>query len=296
MRVLVTGASGQLGSYVLRALRQHGVHATAWSGSKTGRWFDFDLERVDLADAAAVGAAFQRAQPTAVIHAGALATVAECQRSPEQARRVNVAGTAVLAEQVARAGARLLLVSSDLVFDGARGDYREDDAPAPLSEYGRSKAAAEKVVAPVPGSVIARLSILFGPTLIGRPAFFDQQLAALRGSGSVALFADEWRTPLSLATAARTLLALLESDVTGVVHIGGPERLSRLEMGQRLAAFVGADARVFRAALRAEFPAPEPRPRDTSLDCSLWRARFPDLPWPALEEAFQELFGGVSAE
>jgi dTDP-4-dehydrorhamnose reductase len=103
------------------------------------------------------------------------------------------------------------------------------------------------------------------------------------------LFADEWRTPLDLATAARALAALARSDFTGLLHLGGPERLSRLAMGQRLAAFLGADPAPLVAARRAEVPAPEPRPRDVTLDSSRWRGLFPEQPWPAWEEAVRDL-------
>jgi dTDP-4-dehydrorhamnose reductase len=142
--------------------------------------FGAPLRPVDLADAGAVAAAFREARPDAVLHAAALARVADCHRDPERARRVNAAGSAVLAELAAAAGARLVLVSTDLVFDGARAPYREEDPPAPVSVYGRSKVAAEGAVLAVPRAAVARVSLLFGPSLTGRPSFFDEQVAALR--------------------------------------------------------------------------------------------------------------------
>ena len=122
-------------------------------------------------------------------------------------------------------------------------------------------------------------------TLVGRPVFFDEQVAALRQGKTITLFEDEWRTPLSLATAARALLALVPADVRGLLHIGGPERLSRLEMGQRLAAYLGVDPARILAASRESMKAAEPRPRDLSLDSSRWRALFPGEPWLSLEES-----------
>src|SRR5207302_4863142 len=125
----------------------------------------------------------------------------------------------VLAELAAQGGARLLFVSTDLVFDGEHAPYREGDRPAPLSVYGRSKAAAEAAVRAVPRGVVARVSLLFGPTVVGRPSFFDDQVAALRGRRPLTLFEDEWRTPLDYSTAARALLGVLHSDFLGVVHV-----------------------------------------------------------------------------
>src|SRR5262249_9400754 len=152
--------------------------------------------------------------------------------------------------------------------------------PSPLSVYGRTKRDAEDVVRAVPRSVVARLSLLYGPSLNGRASFFEEQTAALRTGRNVTLFTDEWRTPLALTTAARGRVAFAVSEVTGVLRRGGPERLSRYEMGLRLAAALGVEASVFVAATRDRVPGPEPRPRDTSLDSSRWRTAFPSMPWP----------------
>jgi dTDP-4-dehydrorhamnose reductase len=287
VRLLLTGASGQLGAYLLRELSAPGADVAAWSGTRRGELFGTPLQPVDMADAAAVAAAFRQARPGAVIHAAAVASIAECHRDPDHARRVNVGGTATLAELAAAVGARLMLVSTDLVFDGEHAPYREADPAAPLSVYGRSKADAEAAALAAPRGAVARVSLLFGRALAGRPSFFDQQADALRSGWPVPLFADEWRTPLHLAAAARALAALARSDFTGLLHVGGPERLSRLEMGQRLARFLGADPGVIVPARRADAPASEPRPRDVSLDSSLWRRLFPALPWPGWEEALR---------
>jgi dTDP-4-dehydrorhamnose reductase len=152
---------------------------------------------------------------------------------------------------------------------------------------------AEQAVLAVARAVVARVSLLFGPTLCGRPSFFDEQVSALRAGREVTLFSDEWRTPLDCATAAQGLLALAGSDLTGIIHLGGPERLSRLEMGQRLAAFLGVSASAIRAVRRQDVPAPEPRPRDVSLDSSRWRRLFPQQPSPSWAEALGG-FGLVS--
>jgi dTDP-4-dehydrorhamnose reductase len=288
-RWLLTGASGQLGAYLLRELAQNKQPVTAWSGKRRAALFGFDLEPVDLADPGQVTAAFERARPTAVIHAAALATIAECRRDPGRAWRINNDATGTLAHLCRRAGARLMYISTDLVFDGEQGGYREDDLPSPLSVYGRTKAAAERLVLAVPGAVVVRASLMLGPTLIGKPFFFDEQLAGLREGRPLHLFTDEWRSPFGLAPAARVFLAVLDSDFSGTLHVAGPERMSRFEMGRRLAAYLQADPATIVPTERRHFPSPEPRPRDTSLDCSLWRTRFPNQPWPIWEEALQEM-------
>ncbi|HEX4590789.1 MAG TPA: SDR family oxidoreductase, partial [Gemmataceae bacterium] len=237
MRWLLTGATGLLGGYVLRQLRSESI--VAWSGSQQSDVLGVPLIRADLADSAAVAAAFSAAAPDVVIHAAAVARVDECRRDSDRARRINTEGSRHLAELAAERGARLVYVSTDLVFDGERGSYRESDSPSPLTVYGLTKADAETAVLTFPRTAVARLSLLYGPCLTGRSSFFDRMVAALKQGQPIPLFADEWRTPLDLATAATALVELGRSEVTGLLHIGGPERLSRLEMGRQLAEALG---------------------------------------------------------
>jgi dTDP-4-dehydrorhamnose reductase len=259
-------------------LAERALPFVAWAGARDG---------VDLTDYEALRTAFQEARPGIVIHAAALARIADCHRDPERARRVNTLGTHWLADLAAQARARLIQISTDLVFDGAQGHYGEDDPPSPVSVYGRTKADAEPAVLAGSRNAVARLSLLFGPSRQGRRSFFEEQVEALRRGRPVTLFTDEWRTPLGLRAAAAALVDLALSDVTGLLHLGGPQRMSRVEMGQRLAAFLGADASAIQAVERAAVPSAEPRPRDTSLDVSRWRRLFPASPWPDLETSLR---------
>jgi dTDP-4-dehydrorhamnose reductase len=297
MRLLITGASGQLGAYLLHAVvslasepaglpRRSGLREViAWSGSRSGSLAGNPLVPVDLTDVASVETAFKAVMPDAVIHTAALARVADCHKDPERALRINVDATRHLASLASLCGARFVHVSTDLVFDGTRGGYQEGDSPSPLSVYGRTKLAAEDAVLNVAGGVVARVSLLYGPSRSGQPSFFDEQIIALRTGRAVTLFEDEWRTPLDLGTCARVLLLLAEGKVAGTVHVGGRERMSRVEMGRRLAAFLGVSDAGIVVKRRAEIPAPEPRPCDVSLDSALFRRLFPEVRWPSYEEA-----------
>jgi dTDP-4-dehydrorhamnose reductase len=284
MRWLVTGASGLLGGYLLRELRAASETVVAWSGSHRTEVLGEPLTRVDLTDPA-IDATFRIARADVVVHAAAIARVDECRRDPDRARRVNVDASRRLAEIAAERGARFVFVSTDLVFDGRHGAYREADAPNPLTVYGQTKADAEAAVLAHPNTAVARLGLLFGPCLTDRTSFFDRMVDALRHNRPVPLFADEWRTPLDLPTAAAALIALARSDVTGLLHVGGPERLSRLEMGRQLAEVLGVTGDSIVVSNRDDVPGGEPRPADTSLDSSRWRRLFPMLPWPAYRAA-----------
>jgi dTDP-4-dehydrorhamnose reductase len=240
-------------------------------------------------DPGALAQAFQQARPELVIHAAAMAKTKDCRLDPGRARRINTEATAQLAGLAADKGARLLYVSTDLVFDGAKGTYSELDAPAPLSIYGQSKHDAEQNVLKHPHSMVARVNWLFGPTLTGSPGFFDYMLADLRGNSPLTLFNDEWRSPISMAVAAKALVSIALSDFAGMIHLGGPERMSRLDIGQRLAVYLGVVAPSIQVSSRTSDSVEEPRPRDTSFDSTKWRSLFPDERWPRFEEALQEL-------
>ena len=289
MRLLLTGASGQLGAYLLREGLRRGRAITAWSGQRRGELFGCPLRPVDLTDTDAVEAAFREAHPDVIIHAAAMAGVADCHRDPTLAEAINTRGSAWIAELAEQSGARLVHVSTDMVFDGERGGYREEDAVAPLSVYGRTKAEAEHSVLARARTVVVRVSLLFGPALGQRRTFFDEQMAALKEGRPLTLFHDEWRTPLSLLAAARGLLDIAESHIVGLLHLGGPERLSRLDMGRRLAAFLGRDPVGIVSVSRRSAPAVEPRPCDLSLDSSKWRRLFPRARGPDWDDDLREM-------
>jgi dTDP-4-dehydrorhamnose reductase len=263
-RIWLTGARGLLGGWAAERFRARG--------------YDLFDDRVELTDAIAVEKAFHAVQPSAIVHCAAISAIADCVKDPARAHRVNVDAAATLARLCAKYGSRFVHVSSDLVFDGEAAPYVESADATPLSVYGRTKMEAEQaVLAESDGdAVVARIALLFGPTRTARRGFFDGMVDALRSreSAPMRLFEDEWRTPLSLRRAAEALQLLVGSDVTGIVNVGGPERMSRLEMGQRLARVLCVqDARIERTSRTSA--SGEPRPRDVSLDSRAFRERFP---------------------
>lgn len=285
MRWLITGASGQLGAYVLRELQRQGEKdVIGWTGQTTGELFGFTLQPMPLHDAEALRLGWSRWHPDVVIHTGAMARVEACYRDPRTAFAVNVVGSGQLAQCAAGSQVRFIYLSTDLVFDGERGDYSEQDEPRPLSIYGSTKLAGERCVAQYPGSVIVRLSLLFGPGLGRQHTFFDRLVDALRRGLTMPLFVDEYRTPLFLAAAAEALLHVARSSVTGLWHLGGAERLSRWEMGVQLAERLGADPQLIEpTSSNGRFA--EPRPRDVSLNSSRFQEAFPQVEIPDYGES-----------
>lgn len=289
MRILVTGASGLLGCYLLRHLTQTSHDVTAWSGTQSGNVLGVPLVPVSLTDDECLERALAAARPDAIIHAAAMASVASCFQAPAAAWRINVDATRRLAALATQMSARFVFISTDLVFDGRRGGYKESDVACPLSCYGRTKLAAEQAVLEYDRGIVVRVSLLFGPALGPRHSFFDQQIEALRNGSPCPLFVDEWRTPLALSTAGSAIVTLAESDFNGLIHLGGPERMSRFQMGIRLARALGYDGANLVAVMRDSAGAAEERPRDTSVDSSYWRRLFPNRFWVDFDEALREM-------
>lgn len=254
-RVLVTGATGFLGPFVVAALQsQADVVTLARSGA--------DLA-ADLAQPTSLAAAVAAAAPDWVIHLAAMSRMADCERDPVLAHRINAAAAGAMAAQL---GARFLYASTDLVFDGRRAPYVASDPAMPLSEYGMSKAAGEQNVLAA-GGRIARLPLLFGPDPAGRGAS-GMIRAAFAARQPVTLFTNEYRTPLHAADAARGLCEVLfDANGARIVHLPGPERLSRWELGVLLCARHGISRELL---VPGECQDPL-RPRDVSLR-GPWRA------------------------
>jgi dTDP-4-dehydrorhamnose reductase len=253
-RLLVTGASGYLGTALMAAAggagwTAHGTRMTAASGGI----------RLDVRDGGAVDRLFAELRPDAVIHAAYL-------QSGPSMRAVNVDGASHVARAARRAGARLVHVSTDFVFDGRLPrPYTEDDPPSPLTEYGTAKLDGEAAVADAhPDALVVRTSLIYGGAAPGPQ---EQMVSeAIRGASAVAFFEDEIRSPVTAPDLAAALLELAAAPAAGTLHVAGPEHLSRLEFAQLLAASSGADPGALRSARSADVsPA---RPLDCSLDSS----------------------------
>ena len=285
MRVLLTGASGQLGAYLLDALVARGHEVRAWTGVTEGIRGDLALRPVDLTNADATVRQLAADDPEVVIHAAALSAADAVRRDPERGHALNVSATERLAHWCRARGRRLIFTSTDLVFDGSRPWWRESDLPCAILEYGRTKQAAEPAVLAVPSGLVARLSLLYGRSKCGRPGFFDRARAAMRAGQPQTFFADEYRTPLDYVTAADILARLAASSVTGVLHIAGRERLSRFELMRRAAVALGLDPELVLGNRRDDVALAEPRPADVSLDSTRLNEMFPDGKWPTIEQA-----------
>jgi dTDP-4-dehydrorhamnose reductase len=292
MRVVLTGASGQLGAYLIEPLRAGGHVVVAWSGQIAAQRLGVELLPVDLTDAEAMRRALAAADPDVVVHAAALSRADDVRRDPARGRAVNVEATGRLADWCAARGRRLVYTSTDLVFAGSRAWNREDDPAEPTVEYGRTKRGGEPAVLAIPRGLVVRLSLLYGPTRANRPVFYDNAVAALGRGEPQTFFEDEFRTPLDLATAAGALARLAGAEARGLVHLAGRERMSRFVLMRRVAEALGLDPALVRANRLADAAEPEPRPADVSLDTERLTALLPNLVRPSVEEAVRLMHAG----
>ncbi len=219
---------------------------------------------LELSDFAAVEARFNSDRPDAVIHCAAMSRSPDCQRDPVRARLWNVAVTEHLA---ALAGDRpFLFLSTDLVFDGRKGRYLEEDPVGPLSVYAETKVEAEIAVRRNPRHLVVRTSLNHGHSPTGDRGFNEEMLNAWRAGRELRLFTDEFRNPLPAEVTARALWELLAQEAFGVLHVAGSERLSRWEIGDALAQRHREAGPRLQPGTRRDYQG-APRAPDTSLDC-----------------------------
>lgn len=262
--LLITGISGFLGRHFAE-LFVDGWQVLGWRHRQDFTCPGLRIQAVDLMDTERLPGLLQKQKPDAVLHLAAASNPNFCEENPALTHRINVAASLQLARYCAERGLPFLFASTDLVFDGEQAPYVVTDRPSPISVYGRQKAEAEAgVLALHPGAGIARLPLMYGAGANFLPAWIEKG----RRGEAIPAFTDEYRSPAPAADVARGLLLLLEKEVSGIWHLGGPERVSRYEFGLQMAAVFGFPQELIRPGRRADVSMPAPRPADVSLDSS----------------------------
>ncbi len=224
-RLLITGGSGYLGRHLAR--RVAGERGGAWAYTTHSHDPLALPQRValDVRDGPAVARLVAEFAPEAIIHTAGSNT------TPDMTA-VIVEGTRHIAAAAAAAGARLIHLSSDAIFDGTSAPYDETARPAPLHDYGRAKAAAEALVADYPNAVIVRTSLIYGLAEMDNGTVW--MAAALRAGQPVTLFTNQWRNPVWVETLVGACLELVDSPYRGVLNVAGRQALPRADFGLRL--------------------------------------------------------------
>jgi dTDP-4-dehydrorhamnose reductase len=241
MRLLVTGASGLLGLNLSLVASAKGHQVTGLIHSRSLHGVPFDLCRVNLLDTEPALHTIAKAQPEAIIHCAALADLNVAEKEPELARQLNRDVPGDLAKAASRWGIPFVHISTDAVFDGLRGVYREVDPVNPLSVYAQTKLEGEQVVQEAyPEAVIARV-VFFGWSLSGNRSLSEFFFNNLRDGQPIKGFTDALFSPLYVEDLAEVLLEILLRNLSGLFHVVSPEHLSKYAFGVRIAKRFGFD-------------------------------------------------------
>lgn len=262
MRVLIIGASGFIGRYVSRRLVASGHAVVSAYNSRPPVDDGASWRQVEITDPAAVDALFSLARPEVVVHLAAMADVGTAERNPQIATDVNATATETIARLCERYAARLVFMSTEYVFDGRSGPYRETDTPTPNTQYGRTKFAAERAVADLVSNwSILRTSIVYGWPAPGRRNFVPMLIERLRGGEPYRGPTNVYRSPVYVEHLVDGIERLVETEDTGVHHVAGSDWVAMYEFAVAVAAKFGLDTSLV-------MPGTDPVDDRLGLDCA----------------------------
>lgn len=254
-RILITGASGLLGiNLALEAVKQYEVvgvthdHLLKEPGFKT--------IQSNLLEPNAISHVFDEAQPDWVVNCVALASLDNCERQPELAQKMNAELPGRLATESAKRGLRFMQVSTDAVFDGIKGNYDEEDSPAPISVYGRTKRLAELAVKAAHPHVLIVRPNFFGWSMSGKRSLAEFFYNNLSAGKSVLGYTDRIFCPMHVSGLAAAMLKLLEKGLRGIFHAASFDHLSKYEFGVAIANRFGLDANLIEPTVTADTTVP----------------------------------------
>jgi len=260
MRIFITGGSGLLGSKIAEiALEKHEVYAGyRHSKPEFGEVTKFDLTKDADLDV------IYGIKPEVIIHTAALTNVDECEVNRELAYRINAEGTRRVAEVAKDLEAFLVYVSTDYVFSGDKGMYKEEDEPAPINYYGYTKLMGERYC-----DCVARPCVIYGAKpASGKINFALWLINKLRNKEGVKIVTDQYITPTLNTNLARMLLEIAERELKGIFHLAGATRISRYDFALRIADKFGLDNDLIIPSRMEEMRWIASRPKDSSLDTS----------------------------
>ena len=293
LKMLITGASGFVGGHIYHQARQQSKTCAIYHQNPpkemSGEW-----RQVDLTDSSEMQHVLDDVAPDVIIHAAAVSNLDVCEESPDLANAVNVVTTARLAAYAREKAKRLIFISSDMVFDGSRGMYKETDETYPISVYGRSKLMAERaVISEKSNWVVVRTALVYGKPQTGGSSFSEWLERKLRRNEQAHLYYDQFRTPVWVDNLAEAILELAAGDFTGVIHLAGANRIDRFSFAKQYCLFGGFDDELLVAKSVHQDAHIAPRPVDVSLSVdkarSILKTRL-----LSTEEGLRRLFSSAS--
>ncbi len=289
-RILVTGASGLLGlNLALHLHEREDILGIVHTSSLVG--VPFPVLAVDLTEPGQARKLLEMSRPDVLIHCAAQANLDVCEQNPELAEKVNAALPGELASLTKRMGIRLVHISTDAVFDGQRGNYREEDQPNPINTYARTKLMGEERVRSAnPDALVARVNF-YGFSLNGRRSLAEFFLNNLLQRRPVNGFTDVIFCPLWVNHLVDLLMEALQKDLTGLYHVLGREALSKYDFGIRLAKRFELPAELIRPVRYADGAVRLAAPRSPDLSASSEKlAAALGHPLPGVDEGLEGFY------
>ena len=262
MRIFVTGGSGLLGYRIAELALEKGYEV--YSGYCHNKPLAGEAVKIDLSDPASAFEVTREVKPDVVMHTAALTDVDRCEKDKELAFKINVEGTKAIAEAARKLNAFLIYVSTDYVFDGNKGMYRENDETSPVNYYGYTKLLGERYC-----DCIARTCVIYGAKpASGKVNFVLWLIDKLRNGEKVRIITDQYITPTLNTNLARMMLEIAEKELKGVFHLAGATRVSRFEFAEAVADVFDLDKTLITPSKMDELNWIAKRPKDSSLDTS----------------------------
>ena len=248
MKILITGSNGLLGQHLVKLLIETTTHEIIATSRGENRLPFTSSERykyfsLDITDGIAVNDFILLQKPDVIIHAAAMTQPDACEENEVECWNVNVTATRFLTDAAEKVNARFIYISTDFVFDGLHGPYKETDRPNPVNYYGSSKLAAEKsVVTSKLQWTIVRTVLVYGNILVGnRSNVISWVKENLENSKPIKVVSDQWRTPTYIEDLAKGISLVLEKNATGIYHISGEEGMSPYDMAVATADYLHLD-------------------------------------------------------
>jgi dTDP-4-dehydrorhamnose reductase len=266
--ILLTGANGFLGYYLAHQLLEKGYDVLATGKGECRLPFandpHFTYLSLDFTNPYAVHDAFEKYQPSTVVHAGAMSKPDECELNQWQSYLVNVEGTLHLLSNAAEYKSFFVFVSTDFVFDGEKGMYSETDEPAPVNFYGKTKLEAEDAVREYEYEwAIVRTVLVYGKPISGRSNIITIVKEKLEKGEEYRVVDDQVRTPTYVGDLAAGIIAIIEKRAGGVWHLSGKDVMTPYQMACETAAVLGLDSSLIKRVTAADFSQPAKRPPKT---------------------------------
>lgn len=267
--LLITGSNGLLGQKLIDKLAQRSdirLIASSKGENRHPETSGYDYVSLDITVEAEVQSVFQTYQPTAVINTAAMTNVDACETAREACVALNVKAVEYLLKACEQSGAYLVHLSTDFIFDGEEGPYKETDTPRPLSFYGQSKWDSEQVLmnAGYSNWSILRTIIVYGLAAnMSRSNIILWAKQALEKGDSIHVVDDQFRSPTLAEDLADACILAVEKQAKGVFHTSGKDFMSILELVYRVADFFGLDRTLIKPAKSSGLNQPAKRPPRT---------------------------------